>query len=191
MWRLSSATQRLVIICSAGLLVIALAIYLFAGHHGPVLFFAVAMEVILLLALDKLKDTAFFSEYGRPSDGMAPPDNEEHRVSRYMIFRKCLRRENVTKSHVEDAFPLVDAKLDLEASRGEMPRKYLGFAVGLLAGIAVSWSKNLDAQELAIAASSLVVVSFFIVMVLWVIPSRKERLKELKYFMLLYCREVE
>ncbi|MBZ0093277.1 MAG: hypothetical protein K8F27_13790 [Sulfuricellaceae bacterium] len=162
-----------------------------AGRNGSALSLAVVGELLLFLVLDKIKDKTFFSEYGSPDNAMVPPDNEEHRVSRYMIFRKRLRETNITRSHVEDVFPLADAKLDLESSRGEMPRKYLGFAIGLLVGTLVSWSKNLDAQELSLAVAAFVVSSFFIVMVLWVVPSRAERLKELKYFMHLYCREVE
>lgn len=192
MWRLASLGQKILITLSVVVFAAALVVYVLAGgNNGVALFAAVAAELFLLLTLDKVKDETFFSEYGRPDDAMAPPDNEEHRVSRYMLFRKRLREGNVTKSHVQDAFALADAKLDLEASRGEMPKKYLGFAVGLIAGVLVSWSKNLEAHEVAIAITALVVVSFVVVMVLWVIPSRTERLKELKYFMELYCREVE
>ena len=192
MWRLAPVAQRILIVVLGIVFLAALVVYLFVSEHsGVALFAAIAAEIFLLLVLDKVKDETFFSEYGRPDDAMVPPDNEEHRVSRYMLFRRRLREKNITKSHIEDAFPLADAKLDLEASRGEMPKKYLGFTVGLIAGALVSWSKNLEARELAIAITVLAVVSFFVVMVLWVIPSRTERLKELKYFMHLYCREVE
>lgn len=192
MWRLSSVWQRVLIVVSTALFGTGLVAYMYPGSRGvEALLLAVVGELILLVVLDRVKDETFFSEYGHPDRAMVPPDNDEHRVSRYMIFRKGLRDANVTKSHVEDAFSLAEAKLDLESSRGEMPRKYLGFAIGLLAGALVSWSRNLEAQELALAISALVAASFFIVLVLWVIPSRTERLKELKYFMHLYCREVE
>lgn len=135
MWRLSSARQRVSIIASAILFLIGLGIYSIGNHSGLALLGAIVAEVSLLLVLDKIKDTTFFSEYGSPDQAMAPPDREEQRDSRYMIFRKRLREKKITKSHIKNAFPLADAKLDLEASRGEMPRKYLGFAIGLLAGV--------------------------------------------------------
>ena len=144
----------------------------------------------MLFLLEKIKDKIFFAENGHPDETMAPPDNDDHRTSRYMLFRKHLKEKNITKSHVEDIFPLVDMKLDLESSRGELPKKYFSFVIGLLAGIAVSLSKNLEMYELALAVISLIVVSYFVLQILWLIPSRTERLKELKYFMKLFCREI-
>jgi hypothetical protein len=46
--------------------------------------------------------------------------------------RNYVGQKSITKIHVANAFPQAEAKLDLESSRAEVPKKYPGFAVALL-----------------------------------------------------------
>jgi|GEM_PF-4194883 len=188
-WRLSATSQLAIIGAASIAFVFALMIFLFAdGQNGLAFFLAISSEMVLLYSFNSVKNEIFLSEFGLHETEMAPPDHENHRDNRYSFFRRELREKQITKAQVEDALTLVDAKLDLETSRGELPRKYFGFSVGLVSGTLISWSKNLEIQEISIAIIALMVVSFFAILILWMVPSRTERLRELKYFMHLYCR---
>jgi len=171
--------------------IIGIALYILPDHNWVALTASLFSEISLLATLEKSREKFFSSEYGASDCSISPPSNEDHHASRYLIFRKKLRENSITKSHIEDAIPLVNAKIDIEANRSEFPKKYFGFALALLAGIIASWSKNLDPETLAITIASFLILSFFIIATLWIIPSRTERLKELKYFMLIYQLESE
>ena len=73
---------------------------------------------------------------------------------------------------------------------GALAKRFAGFVVGLLVGMIGSQWGNLKPTELLAAGMVFVVIGLLMVSILSVIPSKHEKLLEMKYFMRLFCREV-
>lgn len=166
-------------------------LYLYALETRWWLILAVIFELSALLLLEKLKDRIVLDQYGDPKESQVPPETKGHRSTRYLMFKKKLASENITKSHVEDCFDLVDIQIDMTSSSGSLYKKYSNFVIGLFAGLLVAIWRELNLDELVLIGISIFFVSILIMVILSLFPSKLEKLKEMKYFMHLYCREIQ
>ncbi|MDQ7310447.1 hypothetical protein [Stenotrophomonas sp. Sm10] len=189
LWRLSSIKLRVGFIVAA--LAFIAAISWVAHHHlddWQSMAAILSAELFLFLIIEEMKGRVFRSEYGDANTVLGPPEKEWHRGSRFLMFKKKLTDASVTRDHVKNLFDLIDAKIDLENHRNETAKKFLIFASGVATASAVAWTKGLEPKAAIQAAAWFALFCAFIAPFLWVLPSRKERLKELKYFMLLYVK---
>lgn len=189
LWRLSSIKLRVGFIVAA--LAFIAAISWVAHHHlddWQSMAAILSAELFLFLIIEEMKGRVFRSEYGDANTVLGPPEKEWYRGSRFLMFKKKLTDASVTRDHVKNLFDLIDAKIDLENHRNETAKKFLIFASGVATASAVAWTKGLEPKAAIQAAAWFALFCAFIAPFLWVLPSRKERLKELKYFMLLYVK---
>jgi len=148
-------------------------------------------EFGLFYYLYTLKNKVVLNEYGGEDDTQAPPSNENHQSTRYLIFKNRLMANKVTEIHTRGCFELVEAQIDIVSTNAVGLKNFSTFILGILAGILATLWKQLDNTSLMLLAFSVVLIGGIIYIFANVLPSKLEKLKELKYFMLLYCREVK
>ncbi len=154
--------------------------------------FVVFGELGLIFQIGKLKNKFIKNEFGDVSQSQTPHDDKNHKTSRYLTFKKALEDNWVTKKHVQDCQELIDLQIDIASSEGLLRKKFSRFVIGGigLGILGIFWSK-IDVLYLIYISAILIPISLLIYFVLYLIPSKLEKLKEMKYFMLLYSREFE
>ncbi|OCH02039.1 hypothetical protein A6D98_02985 [Aliivibrio fischeri] len=148
-------------------------------------------EVIVLYKTDKLRELLILNQFGADNTSQIPHDDKDHKVSRYLMFKKSLREKAIHKSHVESCFELVETQIDIVQSSGSGMKKFASFSSGILIGLLATFWRKLDTNELIYIGIILISFTAFVCFILFLKPSRIEKLKEMKYFMQLYCREYE
>lgn len=149
----------------------------------------VVTEILLLFKLLSIKDNLVLGEYGGTDNTQAPPSSDNYQSTRYLIFKNQLKEKHITKSHIDECFELIDSQIDIASTGSSTLKKSSTFSIGILAGILTALWKQLDLNSLLVIALSIIGFVILINMIASIFPSKVEKLKELKYFMLLYCRE--
>jgi hypothetical protein len=111
-------------------------------------------------------------------------------LDRYLFFKKNLEEHQIKKKSVEQCLELADMKIDMVSSDKFNARiadlKFLlGFGLGIVGTI---W-KQLQTRDLLIMFLFFCIVLCLLTIVSFLIPSKIEKAKELKYFMMLYVAE--
>ena len=152
--------------------------------------FVVLGELGLIFQIEKQRRSFIKNEFRDVSQLQTPHDDKCHKTSRYLTFRKILEENSVTSKHVQDCQELIDLQIDIASSEGLIRKKFGNFVIGgiFLGVLGTFWSK-LEIPELIYIFATLILISALIYFVLYLIPSKLEKLKEMKYFMLLYHRE--
>jgi len=159
-------------------------------NHMELAFYVFGLsEVLFILKFNELKKRLMLDEYGDPNMAQSPPDNFGRKGSRYMMFKRYLKDRHVDKSHVNDCFELIDMQIDIALSEGLLGKKFIGFLAGILLGFMGAIWKQLDDPYLFYSGFSIVIFGGLLFMLMSMIPSKLEKMKEMKYFMLLYCKE--
>jgi len=166
------------------------AIYLHFTQSQAGLFLLAVCELGILYKLHNLKGSLVLNEYGAPDDSQAPHNDQNHKTSRYLMFKQELVNEHITKSHVEQCFELIDTQIEIIESNNIPIGNLSSLSAGLFLGVLGSFWRKLNTTELIYVGISFVIISLFIAFIISLFPSRIEKLKEMKYFMQLYCREV-
>lgn len=159
------------------------------------LFYAVWIVVIantyLVFRLPKLKESLILNQFGSISDEVEPHDDESHRESRYLMFKQKLREMHINKSHIKDCFELVETQLEMAESSVLPLKRFASFVSGIALGFATVVWRNLDTAQLIYVGITLVLVCIFLLLFFYILPSKREKIIEMKYFMQLYCRELK
>lgn len=144
-------------------------------------------QIALQYAFDKMKG-ALSREFRSNEVAYRPPETKRHTETRYLMFRRGLIDAEVEPAEAVDCMDLVDVQIDMAST--ELPqKKVMAFSLAMVTAIlAVIWKSQTPAM--------LVQIMIAILMTGWVIanamslfPSHLERMKEMKYFMLLYSRK--
>ena len=146
-------------------------------------------QVIFLAILDAVRTKTFTENFGGLPEETAPPESEDYRRDRYVLFRDALKQRDILGSDVKPLIRLIDARLDMEQHHNELMKKFGLFASGILTALAVPWLKEISGMNVGAVVAALAILLFATMLALWLIPSRKARLKELKYFMMIYEME--
>ena len=189
LWCLSGWVTRLALIVSAVIFMFGL--LTFRGvlqQNFPWLL--VVGEFALLAVVYHMKGTIFRCAYGSADEDISPADDGDHQVGRFLMFKRKLREAQITKSHVEDLFDLLDAKEGLESQRNTLVNKFFLFVSGFFTALSITLIRGLSFDSALKLLLWLLVVCACVGPLLWVLPSRREKLRELKYFMLLYCKSL-
>ena len=187
-WEHSSNLDKFFIVICIIIFVISLYLYLMVSEWYMVV--AVLCEVLFLLKINGLKEHLILTEYGGVDNSQAPPSSTSHQSTRYLMFKKNLNDKNITKSHIHECIPLVDLQVDILSTKDNPFKKLSTFIFGLLSGIAAALWKGLDAKSLMLISIPIIAIALIFSAVASIFPSKLEKLKEMKYFMLLYCREI-
>ena len=145
-------------------------------------------ELALIALVKHVRTTAFATAYGSIESDLGPPEKEEQRGYRFLIFKDALRSQHVTPTHVRDLFEIVQAKEELESQHNIALGKFGLFATGFLTSAAVTVIRGLQPTQAALLLFWFALASMVLAPLFWILPTRKGKLKELKYFMVLYCR---
>lgn len=156
----------------------------------PALFATMAFEGVFLVRLFILKDNLVLEEFGDRDQSQEPPDTDAYRNTRYLMFKKALVGKGLTRSHVADCFELVDIQVDIASTSGQNHKKFFGFSIGVFLGLLGAVWRGTGGAELFYAGTSILAVGLLGTILISAFPSKIEQLKEMKYFMKLYCREV-
>lgn len=146
-------------------------------------------QVTFLAILDAVRTKTFTENFGGLPEETAPPESEGYRRDRYVLFRDALKQHDILGSDVKPLVPLIDARLDMEQHHNELMKKFGLFASGILTALVVPWLKGLSGLDIGAVVAAFSIILFTTMLALWLIPSRKARLRELKYFMMMYERE--
>ena len=184
-----SKVDKIIIFFASIIFVIGIVAMLFDTKLA--LFVLVPSELLLLYKLEKLRELLILNQFGDANTSQVPHDDREHKVSRYLMFKRNLRQKSIAKSHVEGCFDLVDTQVDIAQSSGTAFKRFGSFSIGIFVGLLATFWRKLEIEELLSVAVILIIVSSLICFILYLIPSRTEKLKEMKYFMHLCCREYD
>ncbi len=105
--------------------------------------FVVFGELGLIFQIGKLKNKFIKNEFGDVSQSQTPHDDKNHKTSRYLLFKKALEDNWVTKKHVQDCQELIDVQIDIASSEGLLRKKFSRFVIGGigLGILGIFWSK--------------------------------------------------
>ncbi|NAX24855.1 hypothetical protein CAG64_05070 [Vibrio sp. V38_P2S17PM301] len=146
-------------------------------------------ELVLVLFLSRMKKRLILREFGDLSHHVVPHNDEVHQTSRYLMFKQKLQERSITSNQVSDCMELLDLQIDIADSSGVLRKSFGSFVGGVFLGLITTLGRKLETTELIQTALTAAVAFFLIYLVLYIIPSKLEKLKEMKYFMLLYNRE--
>jgi len=97
--------------------------------------------------------------------------------------------QNYDKTTVESCIELIDMQIDIESSSGSIVKGFLGIVLAVSAGILTAVWKKVAIEDLILIGLSFAAFAAVIAIALSLFPSKEERLKEMKYFVKLFCRE--
>jgi hypothetical protein len=148
-------------------------------------------ELSLLALVEHVRTARFAATYGSVESGLGPAEEEEQRGYRFLMFKKTLQAAHLTRSHVQDLFEIVDAKEELESQHNIALNKFVIFASGFLTSAALTLIRGLEAGQAAWLMFWISFAGLSLTPLFWMLPTRKGKLKELKYFMVLYCKNLD
>jgi hypothetical protein len=147
-------------------------------------------ELSLLAIVEHVRTTRFATAYGSVESSFGPAEKEDQRGHRFLMFKNALQAAHLTENQVQGLFDIVEAKEELESQHNLALNKFVVFVSGFLTAAAITLISDLEAEQAAwlmfwVSLSGLTLAPLF-----WMLPTRKSRLKELKYFMVLYCKNM-
>ena len=186
LWRLANWPTRISFAIALGFFLFGLT-NVSKQPHDQIPWQLILGELGLLALVEHVRGTRFATAYGSIESNFGPAENEEQRGYRFLMFKNSLRSQHLTASHVRDLFEVVQAKEELESQHNMALGKFGLFVSGFLTSAAITLIRSLQSAQAAwllvwLAAATLVLAPLF-----WILPTRKGKLKELKYFMVLYC----
>lgn len=146
----------------------------------------VVVEGLLIWGLKCITDRYVRDVLGGEEIFQVPPDNKHFRRLRYLKFRKYLASLGVGKGMLCDASKALAAKEELEKESDIYLKGYYGFLISAGLAVLVSAARGMDFQKLTFFVIAILEVSFFMYWILAALPGKMERIKELKYFLVLY-----
>lgn len=195
-FRVVPISERMWILFIFVLFLTAIILFLIVFSQKPTLieiystlFVVMMTEYLILTKVNKIKLKYIDEHLGGTVSRQVPPDNKNQRRARYLKFKSELKKSGIDKSMLDDVFDALRAKEELEKESGVYIKKYFGFVVGLVSGIALSTIRQLDTASLVSVFVILILVSLLVYFAGSLIPSRSERLKELNYFLILYKQD--
>ena len=144
---------------------------------------------IILAVVDAVRTKTFTENFGGLPEDTAPPESENFRRDRYVLFRDALRKKEISGSEVGSLIEIVDARLDMEQHHNELTKKVGLFGSGFMTAMITPWLTEASGQSMGLIIASFAFALLATMLILWLVPSRKARLRELKYFMMIYERE--
>jgi len=81
--------------------------YLHFSHTPIALLLIAVSELVLLYKFGELKKSLLIDEYSFYDDSQVPHNDEDHKTSRYLMFKTQLLDKKITKYQVEQCFDLL------------------------------------------------------------------------------------
>lgn len=145
--------------------------------------------VVLSYMINRMKQNYVFSSFGDPEFSQAPPDGKRYKESRYMQFKRMLEDNHIDKSVVDECLPLADMQIGMASTEGLLGKKLFSLLIGISLGFWAAVLRQLDENGLVAMGVAIFLIGSMLMLFISIIPSKIENMKEMKYFMMLYCRE--
>lgn len=185
-WSSTSLSERLYTIVLVG--IFSFSFVLFFILKGWLLIPVLLSELALIVKFTSLNEKMLYSEFGDQEEKQ-PLKYKNYQDTRYLMFKKKLKNSFIGEPAIRGCFELLDSQIDIVATESAATKKIVTFSFGLLAGLVGSIWSRMEYEELSLVASAIISFMLLIIVVASVFPSKLEKLKELRYFMLLYCHE--
>ncbi len=141
--------------------------------------------IISMPLLKDLENQLILNGYGGQDE--FDPSMKEYSNNKYSIFKKRLQDKNITKSQLEKCFVLIDYQIDIAITDSRGIDKLYTFSLSLLtAGLIALWS-TANFESVIIITAVLIVIFRLVIQLGPLFPSKTKKLKEMRYFMHLYC----
>jgi cytochrome c oxidase subunit IV len=185
-WDLTSLWERFYTL--ALVVIFLLSLILFFILQGWLLIPVLLAEAALIMKFTSLSEKMVYAEFG-DQEAKQPLKSQNHQDTRYLMFKKKLKESSIGEPTIRECFELLDSQIDIVATESAATKKIITFSLGLLAGLVGSVWNRMEYTELALVAGAIISFILLIYVVASGFPSKLEKLKELRYFMLLYCHE--
>ena len=150
------------------------------------IFISIGFEILLLLKLNDAKNELVINEL-KASKGTETLNNQS---TRYLLFKEELKKKNIEANMVKERVDLVNIQIDITLNRNNFLHKVSNVLAGIFFGMLTSQWNNVEDKLSLIAipaAIALLALTFFLTASIF--PSETEKIKEMKYFMLLYLKK--
>ena len=184
--RLFAIGLAILFVGSAGLFICAN-----ASHWDHSLWALVAMvtcELVILFKSNQFRESWASKEFGGVPKA---PEEVNHRDSRYLLLRKGLRDAGVFEDQIKACMPLVEMQIDMAGTEGLPQKKTMNFALGAASGLAVASLRTNNLNDMTFIVGAILLGGWTLSVYISWFPTKLERMKELKYFLLLYCMDLE
>lgn len=150
-----------------------------------------ASEMAFLVRLDLIRSSWISKEFGPPGDLRKAPDDKDLRGTRYLLFKSGLEKVGVFEGQMKGCIDLVNLQIDMASTEGGPQKKFLGFTLGVLSGIATTAFRSDKINVISLNTVAILMTAWLVSVLLSFFPSRLEKMKEMKYFLFLYQQELE
>ena len=185
-WLITSNRERLYLL----MIIFGFLISLFVGQEMvEMLAVMIVFEGLIILKFEQIKNKMILDEYGGLDGSIIPDDGMYSQGGRYLIFKTKLKEQNISAINVYECFDLVDSQIEIASTNSSFRTMILTFIFGLVLGLFATMWSYFDLDILMKLSLLIIVSSLVVVMIISLIPSKLEKLKELRYFMLMYKSE--
>ncbi|SUB63517.1 Uncharacterised protein [Plesiomonas shigelloides] len=163
----------------------------YTGYFPTVIYLTLMLvaEISVMLLVYYAQNKYMKSYYDEIQLGVLPPEDTFSQKARYVKFRLVLRENKITREQATKFLKVLDARIEMCNSYQISGKKIVSFSIAIfmvaLAVLVKSISLKLLVQLLIIFISTVSILY----MVSTVFPSLKEKLYEMKYFILMYINE--
>lgn len=148
-------------------------------------------EVIFILMAESAIKNLNRKNYSFQEQAQVPPEDVNHQKMRYLKFRSQLKKANVGGNDIVTIIEILKAREELEEVKGTYVKRFVGFLMTLIIALTVSASKGFESDILFLIFVYGTLIGLFIYAVASMIPAKIERIRELKYFLVMYEKQHE
>ena len=159
-WASTSLWERFYTI--ALLVIFLFSLVLFFILQGWLLVPVLLAEVALIVKFTSLNERMVYAEFGDQEEKQ-PLKSRNYQDTRYLMFKKKLKKSFIGESTVRGCFELLDSQIDIVATESAATKKIVTFSLGLLAGLVGSVWSRMEYAELALVAAA--IISFMLLIV--------------------------
>jgi len=155
-----------------------------------IILFALFEFTFLFLAERALKNLNH-KNYSFLEQSQVPPENLNHQKTRYLKFRSQLKKADIGANSIETIIDVLKAREELEEVSGTYVKRFFGFFMALIITLTVSLIKDFEFEVVKLIFVFGGLIGFLIFAIASMIPAKIERILELKYFLVMYEKQLK
>jgi len=146
-------------------------------------------EVIFILMAESAIKNLNKTSYSLLEQSQVPPEDTNHQKTRYLKFSSQLKKAKVGTNNISIVIDILKAREGLEDVKGTYVKRFVGFLMTLIIALTVSASKGIESDILMLIFVYGTLIGLFIYAIASMIPAKIERIRELKYFLVMYEKQ--
>ncbi|WP_043993808.1 hypothetical protein [Moritella sp. PE36] len=152
------------------------------------LLFALFEGIFLLMAERAVKNLSMTS-YSFQEQAQVPPEDTNHQKIRYLKFRFQLKKSKIEAKNITTLIDILKAREELEEVKGTYVNRFFGFLMALIIALIVSVIKVVELDVLVLICAYGFFIGFLVFAIASMVPAKIERIRELKYFLVMYEKQ--